>query len=74
MNDFIQSCNAAATYPKNLISLSEYRGYQHSLQTYVDHLDSRESGLFGSEDKAALDFWDLNDGVTGTVANKTPRT
>ena len=63
MNDFIHSCNAAATYPKNLVSRGEY---QHTLQNYVNHLDSRESNLFGSEDKASLEFWDLVDGATST--------
>ena len=62
MNDFIHSCNAAATYPKNLLSPGEY---QHTLQGYVDRLNQREKELFGSEDKAALDFWDLDDGATG---------
>ena len=66
MNDFVHSCNAAASYPKNNISRSVYRGYQHSLQAYVDHLDLHANDLFGPEDKAALDFWDLTDGNTGT--------
>ena len=64
MNDFIQSCRLATTYPKNLISPGEYRGYQHTLQNYVDKLDSREEELFGPEDKATLDFWDLDDRAT----------
>lgn len=60
MNDFVHSCNAAATYPKNLVSHGEY---QHTLQSYVDRLDSREGNLFGSEYNASLDFWDLEDGA-----------
>ena len=60
MNDFIHSCNAAATYPKNLIS---HGVYLHTLQSYVDRLDSREGNLFGSENNASLDFWDLDDGA-----------
>lgn len=69
MNDFIHSCNAAATYPKNLISPREY---QHTLQSYVDHLDAREKDedLFGDENQAALEFWDLDDGATGTRYNQ----
>jgi hypothetical protein len=67
MNDLINSCNAAATYPKNLIAPGEY---QHTLQTYVDHLDLHEGELFDSEDKAALDFWDLDDGATGRCYNQ----
>ena len=63
MNDFVRSCNAAATYPKNLVSPGEY---QHTLQSYVDHLDVREKDLFGVESNAALDFWDLDDGTTGS--------
>lgn len=63
MNDFIDSCDAAVIYPKNLISPGEY---QHTLQTYLDHLDLREGELFGFEDKASLDFWDLDDQATGT--------
>lgn len=66
MNDFIHSCNAAATYPKNLIFPGEY---QHALQTYVNNLDLHEDELFGAEDRAALDFWDLDDGATGTCYN-----
>jgi hypothetical protein len=62
MNDLIHSCRAAATYPKNIISPGEY---QHSLQAYLDQLDRREAELFDSEDKAVLDFWDLEDGATG---------
>ena len=65
MDDFIRSCRAAAIYPMNLISPGEYRGYQHTLKNYVDVLDSRESKLFGPEDEASIDFWDLNDGATG---------
>ena len=64
MNDFVRSCNAAATYPKNLIFSGEY---QHTLQNYVDQLDMREGNLFGPRDKASLDFWDLDDGATGTL-------
>ena len=63
MNDFTHSCDAAATYPKNLLCPGEY---QHTLQNYVDHLDSREKDLFDVEDKAFLDFWDLDDGVAST--------
>lgn len=63
MNHFINSCNAATTYPKNLISPSEY---QHTLQTYVDELNVREEKLFDTDDKAALDFWDLGDGAAST--------
>ena len=58
MDDFIHSCDAAATYPKNLISHGEY---QHTLQNYVDRLDSRERQLLGSEASASLEFWDLDD-------------
>lgn len=65
MNDFIQSCQLATTYPKNLISPGEFQGYQHTLQNYVNNLDSRENELFGPEDKASLDFWDLDDGTPG---------
>jgi hypothetical protein len=62
MNDFIHSCNAAATYPKNLISTEEY---QHNLQSYADQLDQREVQLFSVEDKAHLGFWDLDEGASG---------
>ena len=68
MNDFVHSCNAAATYPKNLISHSEY---QHTLQAYVQRLDEREHELFGSEDNAAIDFWDLDDGAASTAMSAT---
>lgn len=70
MNDFIHSCNAAATYPKNLISPREY---QHTLQSYVDHLDAREKDedLFGDENQAALEFWDLDDGATDFKFTRT---
>lgn len=66
MNDFIHSCHAAVTYPKNLVSPGEY---QHILQSYIEHLDRNDKELFGVEDKAALDFWDLVDGATGTTHN-----
>lgn len=59
MNDFIHSCDAAPTYPKNLISPGEYR---HTIQSYVELLDNREKNLFDVESKASLDFWDLDDG------------
>lgn len=65
MNDFVNSCNAAATYPKNLISPGEY---QHSLQNYVDQLDDRERQLFDVDDKAALDFWDLDNETASTCS------
>ena len=60
MNDFIYSCTAAASYPRNLIS---HREYQHTLDNYVKELDQRDSQLFGSESNAVLDFWDLADGA-----------
>lgn len=63
MNELVNSCNAAATYPKNLISPGEY---QHSLQTHLDQLDERESQLFDVDNKAALDFWDFDDGTAST--------
>ena len=63
MNDFNHSCNAASTYPKNLISPGEY---QHNLQSYVHQLDQRQDELFDIDAKAALHFWDLEDGVAGT--------
>lgn len=62
MNDFIHSCNAAATYPQNLISSEEY---QHNLQEYVEQLNQREPELFDTEDKAYLEFWDLDEGASG---------
>lgn len=63
MNDFIRSCDAAASYPKNLISPGEYK---HALQSYVDRLDQHGGRLFGDDKKAALDFLDLDDGAIGT--------
>ena len=63
MDVFIHSCNTAATYPKNIIYHGEY---QHTLQTYLDDLDKRETDLFGLEEKASLDFWDLDDKGTST--------
>jgi hypothetical protein len=65
MDDFVNSCNAAATYPKNLISPGEY---QHSLQSYRDQLDEREKQLFDVETKATLDFWELDDGTASTCS------
>ena len=66
MNDFVRSCNAAARYPKNLIFPGEY---QHSLQTYIDQLDERDTHLFDVENKAALDFWELDNGLASTMLN-----
>lgn len=63
MNDFAHSCNAAQTYPKNLISPG---AYQHTLQNYVDHLDQHDRQLFDVEDEAVLDFWELDDALAGT--------
>lgn len=63
MNEFIQSCNTSAIYPKNLIFPAEY---QHSLQNYVDQLRLREKELFVCNDTAALDFWELDDEATST--------
>lgn len=71
MNDFIHSCNAAATYPKNLISPSDY---QHTLQRYVNDLDEREARLFGVEDRATVNFVDLDDGATSTSCDETTKT
>lgn len=63
MNDLVHSCNAAPTYPKNLISSGEY---QHTLQNYVRQLDEHDTQLFDVEDQAALDFWELHDGLAST--------
>jgi hypothetical protein len=61
MNDLINSCNAATTYPKNLTSPNNY---QHTLQEYVDLLDQRGGELFDVEDVAALDFWELDENAS----------
>ena len=63
MNDLVHSCNAAPTYPKNLISSGEY---QHTLQNYVRQLDEHDTQLFEVEAQAALDFWELHDGLAST--------
>ena len=66
MNDFAHSCNAADTYPKNLISSG---AYQHTLQNYVDRLDERDNKLFVDvEDEAVLDFWELDDALAGIAS------
>ncbi len=65
MDDWVNSCHAAATYPQNLISPGEY---QHSLQSYQDQLDEREKQLFDVDSKAALDLWELDDGAASTCS------
>jgi hypothetical protein len=44
---FVQSCSAAAQYPKNLLNS---RLLDHDKQIYNEHLKEREGGLFVSSD------------------------
>lgn len=48
---FIQSCNTAAEYPKNIIC---HNSYEYLLIAYTEHLDEQESRLFCDESKAVV--------------------
>lgn len=64
MNDLIESCKVANTFPKNLLC---HNTYGYALDTYVRELDKRQSDLFCTEGEGALDFWDLRQPASGTV-------
>ena len=71
MDQIISSCNASADYPKNLIQSSTYEFVSNS---YFEKLNEREEYLFATddrfttEDKAALEFWEL--GATGRSTSR----
>ncbi|KAF2813082.1 uncharacterized protein BDZ99DRAFT_382142 [Mytilinidion resinicola] len=62
MDQLISSCERFESYPQNLV-----RHYcsPHALKTYFDRLQDEKDRLFSEENKAALDFFDLNDGDDG---------
>lgn len=64
MDDLIESCRAASTFPKNLLC---HNTYEYALDTYVRELNKRESDLFCADGEGALDFWDLEQPTSCTV-------
>jgi len=56
MNDLIESCRLANTFPKNLLC---HNHHEYALNAYVRELDKRQSELFCADDAGAVDFWDL---------------
>jgi hypothetical protein len=56
MNDLVESCRVANTFPKNLLC---HNTHEYALDTYVRELKKRESALFCAEGEGALDFWDM---------------
>ena len=57
MEQLISSCDAANSYPMNLVKQSVY---EHILSAYSRRLDEQDSRLFRSETEASLDFWDFD--------------
>ncbi|KAI9773493.1 MAG: hypothetical protein M1839_002075 [Geoglossum umbratile] len=57
MQQFLESWDAAATYPA---SLARHDTYLYNLEGYVKRLDCREKDLFSTESRARLDFWDFD--------------
>jgi hypothetical protein len=62
MQKFLESWDAAATYPA---SLARHDSYPYNLQAYVKRLDDRERDLFSTESRARLDFWDFDEIAQG---------
>jgi len=67
MEHLSASCNAAATYPRNLVRPNTY---EYDLIGYTKRLDERQDSLFCNENKAVLDFWECHDGGKSTLSNK----
>jgi hypothetical protein len=59
MDELMRSCADARDYPRNLVC---HNTYQHVLSSYLQGLNAREQSLFCSENKAAVDFWEIDDG------------
>jgi hypothetical protein len=57
MEHFLESCNQASNFPKNLI---HHDTYEHNLKGYVERLDKRQLDLFSDEDKGSLDLTEFD--------------
>jgi hypothetical protein len=51
IEDFVNSCCDAASYPKNLLHPSKY---EHELTTYSEGLEERKHDLFTTDESEAL--------------------
>lgn len=58
----IESCNQAATFPRNLVHKLIP---QYQLDVYFAHLDDQSSRLFCEDGKAAVDIWEYDDNIKG---------
>jgi hypothetical protein len=58
-DQFIDSCNHADEFPKNLIGNETF--IEYNLIDYHERLNDRASELFSPEDEGYLRFWEYND-------------
>jgi len=64
LEKFIKSCNAADSFPKNVVP---YETCEYILTDYFNRLDDREEVLFSPGDKASLILWEYNDDRHGNA-------
>ena len=57
MEQLLESCDEAASFPQNLI---HHDTYEHNLRVYVERLDKQEPDLFHKKENARLDLVDFN--------------
>lgn len=62
MEQVVNSCKAAADYPKNLIRSNTY---EFIARAYFEKLEERQLTLFNDETRASLEFWDFGDSAKG---------
>lgn len=60
MENFIESCAAAAEYPKNLVA---YSAYPHTLEAYSERLNAQSPDLFCEENLAAVNLLEYENGA-----------
>jgi hypothetical protein len=57
-DQFIESCNSADDFPKNLTKPETLR---YNLDDYYKRLNDRDRDLFSPEDKGQLIIWEYDD-------------
>jgi hypothetical protein len=73
LQSFYQSCNDFSKYPKNLTT---HDALPHTLQAYHERLEKRLNDRFYplcDEHKAAVVFWDLENGGAGNLCHRQRR-
>lgn len=61
-DSFLVSCNAASTYPRNIVSLNPY---SHITDMYIERLKEEEQRLFCVESRSDVELWEYRELTKG---------